>query len=393
MTRSGLASSRINLFSREALEDPYPRYKELRDTGPAVWLSRHGFAAISRFQDVRAALQNAGVFSSASGVAMNALANRAQQGTMLASDNPRHNALRAIVSRPLTPAAVRGLSNVIQSESDALVDRLVARQSFDAVRDLAWYLPLTVVSRLVGVPEDARARMPAWASAVFDASGPLNWRTLRSIPRMRAFLRYIMNPDLPGRLRPDGWGAMIFQAAERGEIDAAECQALLADYLAPSLDTTASATASLVWLLSQNPEQWDAIRADPTRIPNAVLEAVRLESPIPAFTRMVTQDIDVGGVAVRRGTRVYLSYASANRDERKWAQPDRFDVHRRSIDQLGFGHGVHSCMGMHLAQLEIRSLLQSLVSRVRRFNAGQPRRQLNNALRGFAYLPVCVEAA
>ena len=210
---------------------------------------------------------------------------------------------------------------------------------------------------------------------------------------MRSFVRYIMNPELPGRLRPDGWGAKIFQAARRGEIDIAECPALLGDYLAPSLDTTASAIGSVVWLLSQNAEQWDAIRADPSRIPNAVLEAVRLESPIPAFTRMVTEDVDVGGVIVRRGTRVYLSYASANRDERKWEQPERFDVNRRSIDQLGFGHGVHSCMGMHLAQLEIRSLLQSFVTRVRRFRAGQPRRQLNNCLRGFAHLPVSVELA
>jgi cytochrome P450 len=210
---------------------------------------------------------------------------------------------------------------------------------------------------------------------------------------MRSFVRYIMNPELPGRLRPDGWGAKIFHAAACGEIDIAECPALLGDYLAPSLDTTASATASLVWLLSQNPAQWDAIRADPSRIPNAVLEAIRLESPIPAFTRVVTDDVDVGGVTVRRGTRVYLSYASANRDERKWWQPDRFDVSRRSIEQLGFGHGVHSCMGMHLALLEIRSLLQSFASRVRRFDAGQPRRQLNNCLRGFGHLPVTVEPA
>jgi cytochrome P450 len=393
MMKAGFVISGINLYSKDSLENPYPLYKELRDAAPVVWMRRHRLAAITRFQDVRAALQNATVFSSASGVAMNAIANRAQKGTMLASDDPRHKALRAIVSRPLTPAAVRDLSEVIQRESESLVERLVARGSFDAVGDLAWHLPLTVVSQLVGVPEDARAQMPSWASAAFDASGALNWRTLKSIPRMRSFVRYIMNPDLPGRLRPDGWGAKLFQAAGLGEIDITECPALLGDYLAPSLDTTVSATASLVWLLSQNPEQWDAIRADPSRISNAVLEAVRLESPIPGFTRLVTEDVDVGGVTVQRGTRVYLSYASANRDERKWEQPDRFDVNRRSIDQLGFGHGVHSCMGMHLAQLEIRSLLQSFVSRVRRFRTGQPRRQLNNCLRGFAHLPISVEPA
>ena len=124
---------------------------------------------------------------------------------------------------------------------------------------------------------------------------------------------------------------------------------------------------------------------------NAISEVLRLESPVPYFTRMSVRDADVGGISLPSGSRVLVCYASANRDERTWPDPERFDVRRDGAkNQLAFGHGPHECVGMPLARLEMHSLFSALAKRVKRFTAGEPVRALNNNLRGFERLPMTV---
>jgi len=162
------------------------------------------------------------------------------------------------------------------------------------------------------------------------------------------------------------------------------------DYLGPSLDTTIFATANLILLFGTYPDQWDLVRKDPALIPGAINEALRLESPIRGFTRHLTDNATIGDVTVPNASRVLLLYASANRDERKWEGPERFDVRRRASDHLGFGNGTHMCAGLHLARLEMTALLEVLVEKVRHFDIGEPVLALNNVLRGLASLPVRV---
>ena len=165
---------------------------------------------------------------------------------------------------------------------------------------------------------------------------------------------------------------------------------MMNDYMGPSLDTTIFAVSSAIWLFAQHPEQWDAVRADPSLIPNAVNEVLRLESPIQGFSRMVTRDHVVDGVTIPANTRVIVLYGSANRDERKWEDPERFDVRRRASEHLAFGQGPHACVGMSLARLEIKALLTALAKRVTRFELGHTRRAINNVLRGFESVEVTV---
>jgi cytochrome P450 len=162
------------------------------------------------------------------------------------------------------------------------------------------------------------------------------------------------------------------------------------DYLGPSLDTTIFATANLILLFGRYPEQWELLREDPTLIANAINEALRLESPIRGFTRHLTADAAIGGATILAGSRALLLYASANRDERKWQDPERFDIRRRASDHLGFGNGTHMCAGLHLARLEMTALLEVLVEKVRRFELGEPVLAVNNVLRGLKSLPVRV---
>lgn len=376
-----------DLYADEAITAPYGHYQALRDLGGAVWLPRHQLWAISRFEDVRRVLLDHETFSSASGIAANAQMNAGPIGNTVTSDPPDHTKMRSVVRRPLAAPALQKISPRIHTEAEALVARLLERDGFD-IHDLARHLPVTVVSDLVGLPEQGRSSMLRWASATFDALGPLNDRAEKSMPSLQELRAYCEDARTLQALRPDGWAAALWQAAGRGEIEARRCPVMMRDYISPSLDTTIMATASLVWLLGRHPEQWEILRAEPSLIPNAINEAVRLESPIRGFTRKVRRECEVDGTALAQGDRVLVLYASANRDERRWDRPDAFDVRRDVRDHLGFGFGVHVCVGMHLARLEMSALLEALVRRVARIEVGRPQWALNNVIHGLASLPV-----
>lgn len=383
----------VDLYSDEVLHDPYPHYRALRELGAVVWLPRNGLHVVARFDDVRAALRNPAVFSSAQGVAANDQVNEISRGTTLASDAPLHDRLRAIIAAPLLPRALEDIAPQIRAEASLLIDHLVARGEFDAVTDLAQHLPLTIVSKLVGLEDYGRGSMLRWAAATFNVLGGMNERACAALKDVHDMRAYLGGAEIRSRLRPGSWGDRIFAAADRGEVEAERCPVLMRDYLGPSLDTTIFATANLILLFGRHPAQWDIVRSDPALIPTAINEALRLESPVRGFTRHLAADATIGGLTVPRDSRVLLLYASANRDERKWQDPEQFDVKRRANDHLGFGNGTHMCAGLHLARLEMTALLEVLVQRVAGFRIGEPVLAINNVLRGLASLPVQVTRA
>lgn len=383
-------SCNIDVYSDEVLDDPYPHYRRLRELGPAVWLPKNQLWAISRHKDVREALRNHQIFSSAHGVAGNEATNNASRGNLLATDPPQHDLLRRVVGAPLSPRALNPLRERLEASATALVDRLVERGSFDAVTDFAQYLPVTIVSELVGLPEEGRHNMLRWAAATFNQLGGENARTEAARPVTQEMREYTLTAT-PDKLRPGSWAAMLYEAGEQGVIPRSLCPVLMRDYLGPSLDTTIFATSNLILLFGQNPDQWDIVRADPSLILNAINECVRLESPIQSFTRRLLADYAVDGTRVPQGERALVMYASANRDERKWDRAERFDVRRKVGEHVGFGHGIHTCAGMHLARMEMQVLMQALTTRVRRFEIGTPVRAKNNVLRGLEHLPVRVQ--
>ena len=393
VSQGSIAKYDVDLYCDDVLDDPYPHYTKLRDLGAAVWLPRNGLFAVSRHADVRAALFDHAVFSSAQGVAANERTNAIARGNLLASDPPEHDLLRKVVGAPLIPRAVAGLKATIEPTAEQLIERLVAQGSFDAATDLAAHLPVTIVSELVGLPAEGRQNMLKWAAATFDQLGGENERTAHARPVTQEMREYATNVATPDRLKPGSWAARLYEAAADGVVPISMCPVLMRDYLGPSLDTTIFATASMIMLFGQHPEQWELLRRDPSLVANAVNETVRLESPIRGFTRCLTRDHAVGGVPLRAGDRVLLLFASANRDERKWDRPEQFDITRKVGEQVGFGYGIHTCAGMHLARLEMQSLLHALIPRVRRFNLGTPVYERNNVLRGLRSLPVTVEAA
>jgi cytochrome P450 len=378
----------LDLYDDAALGNPHPLYRRIRDAGPAVWLPAHGVFALGRFEDVRAALRADAVLVSGRGVALNDFVNALPSHTTLASDGALHRARRGVLMKPMMPSALPVVRATIERLAHELVAELTARPAFDGIADFARRLPVAVVSHLVGLPEEGRERMLEWAAATFDALGPANARARAGGPRLLAMAEYAAKLD-PAHVAPEGWAARLFAAAREGRLDEQDARGLLIDYIAPSLDTTILASGHLLHLLGRHPEQYEKLRADASLIPAAVHESLRFESPVRGFSRFVVEPYACGNVSLPAGARVLLLFGCANRDERRYADPDRFDVTRDARDHLGFGHGVHRCAGGHLAQLELEALLGALVARVRRIEVGEPEVLISNVLRGWRSFTAC----
>jgi len=382
-----------DLFTDEVLTDPYDLYRTLRDLGPVVRLTAHDVYAVTRYADVRAVLEDAEVFCSGEGVGFNDFINDAGRGTTLMSDGEQHERLREVIGRPLTPKALADLRPDAQALAEHLADELALRGSFDAVGDLAEVLPATWVPDLLGWPQEGRDRLIDWGAANFDALGPANARAEAAGPgvvEMATQAYHLAESPLP----EGSMAAGILEAAARGDIAPEQCPFALLDYLGPSLDTTISALGNAIWLFATHPDQWQLLRREPARVKHAFNEVLRIETPISAFTRVTARPATIGGVALPAGARVMVSYASANRDERRWDHPDAFDITRNSAAQLAFGYGEHACAGMGLARLEGAAVLGALVERIEHIELnGPPVRKLNNLIRSFASLPVTASAA
>ncbi|MDG5484157.1 cytochrome P450 [Mycolicibacterium gadium] len=388
-TRSGVPTYGSNIYTTDAIVDPYPHYAALRKLGPVVWLSRHRVYALPTFAECKAVLRDDTTFASEKGVALNALTNRLSRGTTLVSDGAEHDQRRKLVAHRLLPRALRGIDDDVQAQAAKVVDAALTRAEVDGVEDLAYALPMAVVPDLIGWPREQRTHLLSWGAATFDVLGPINRRALRSIPASLRMLGYARRVVHDRSLIEGSVDHEVLLAADAGKVSRAECAPLMIDYIAPSLDTTISAISNALHLFASHPDQWQLVREDPGIIPNAVNEIVRFESPLRAFGRRVTVDTDIAGHRIPAGAQVLVLYSSANRDELEWDTPDTFDIRRDATRHLGFGHGTHACAGQGLARLEIQAMLRALAERVERIElSGPPTWALNNIIRRHERLPL-----
>lgn len=376
----GCPSTAVDLWADDVLLDPYPVFAELRDLGPVVWLERHGVVALPRFEQVYAALADWRRFSSARGVGMDDQLNSFMGENVIASDPPAHDQYRKPLVDQLWPEGLAPFVPTVQATATRFADQAVRAGGFDAVADLCRPYSLTVVADLLGLPEDERRDYPGLAERAFNMFGPASERATDGFQAAAEIISRAMSSSEPGALIPGRRGEQLWDIGMPG---------LIVSYTWPGIDTTVNGLASAVLLFAQHPESWTHLRSDRSLIPSAFNEVLRLHSPVHFFTRSVNEDVTVAGVPLPVGTKVLVMYGSANRDERRFDDPDGFDIRRAGRSHVAFGRGVHLCAGMHLARIEAHSLLDALADRVNRFElAGEPRWTVNYTLHGLEALPV-----
>lgn len=387
-TADRIATVDVDLFSEASLRAPYEDYRRLRDAGPLVRLPRPDVVAIGRFADVQAALRASDVLVSGEGVGFSDAFNAQKGMNVLQTDGDLHRRMRLTIMRPLTPARLGEVRGTLKSMVAGRVAALAGQGWFDAMKELAAFLPLEAVSHLVGVPEAGRERMLEWASATFNLIGPDQFpEDLVSLGAARAFMAGLSEDTV----REGSWAGDLFAAARTGRLSQGEAIAALSAYLTPSLDTTILAKGFLLGNLAGDARQWRLLREKPEFIPSAVLETVRRDAVVRWFSRVAAEDYAVGDSVVPKGARVMLLYGSANRDERRYADPDRFDITRDARDHLAWGTGPHMCAGMNLARIEMEVLLEALVEAGVTLAAGEPVMGANRGLFGFAELPFRID--
>jgi cytochrome P450 len=395
MVASGVPTIDKDPYSTEYLIDPYPFHEELREAGPVVWLQPYGVWATGRYEHVRDILTDWQTFMSGAGVGLIDLRVDAWRppSLLLEADPPDHTVVRRIIERVLSPRAVKILRDRFQARAETLVDRLVGAGSFDAMEELARVFPVEAFADEVGVPEEGRENLLPYGDMVFNGQGPRNELFHAAMQNAAEVQAWIMASCRRENLAPGGFGAQIYEAADAGEITEEQAGMLVRSFLSAGLDTTVSSLGNAVHLFATNPDQWELLRADPSLARSAFEETIRLETPVQVFSRTATRDTEVGGASIAEDQRVMIFFGAANRDPRRWNDPDRFDVTRKASGHLAFGLGIHGCVGKPVARIEGEAVLGALARKVGSIElAGEPERHLNNTVRSFESLPVTFHA-
>ncbi|MGA8514202.1 MAG: cytochrome P450, partial [Burkholderiaceae bacterium] len=392
----GVPALDIDPFSHAFLTNPYPGYDQMREAGPLVWLSQYGIYATTRHTEVRTVMSDHANYISSAGVG---LANFNKEppfrpkSLILEADPPSHTKVRAVLARILSPKAVSQIRESFSVEADRLFDALVQRaargEMVDGVKDLAEPYPLKVFPDAVGLDALGRENLLLYGDMIFNSFGPRNDLLARATTRVGPVTAWIMAHCQRSMLRPGGFGDLIYQAADTGEITQEEAPLLVRSFLSAGVDTTVNGIGNALLCLAQNPAQYAKLRAEPRLARYAFEEALRLESAVQLFFRTTAQEVALAGHSIPAGSKVLAFLGGANRDARQWPHPTQFDIDRKPLGHMAFGSGIHGCVGQVVARLEGELILTALAKRVERIElAGEPVRRLNNTLRAMASMPL-----
>src|SRR5215213_9745177 len=394
---AGVPSLDVDPFSNEFFEDPHPVHEVLREAGPLVHLDKWGVYGVARYAEVHAVLNDPLTFCSSRGVGLSDFAKEKPwrpQSIILEADPPEHTRTRAVLSSVLSPTVLKQVRNDFAVAAAAKVDELLARQSFDAIADLAEAYPMSVFPDAMGLKQEGRENLLPYAGLVFNAFGPPNQLRQDAIDRSAPHQAYVAAQCQRDNLVPGGFGAAIHAHVDRGAITAAEAPLLVRSLLSAGIDTTVNGLGAAIYCLARFPDQLARLRADPTLARNAFEEAIRYESPVQTFFRTTTREVELGGHRIGEGEKVLMFLGAANRDPRRWENPDSYDITRRTSGHVGFGSGIHMCVGQLLARVEGEVMLAAIARKVASIEiTGPVKRRYNNTLRGLESLPITISPA
>ncbi len=380
-------------YTDSVLADPFSHHAGLRDAGPVVWLERYGCYGIARYAETQGALNDWQTYVSSRGVGLADFAHEEPwrpPSLLLEADPPLHNRTRGLMNKV---AALSGLKARLPEwceKASVLLQGLLDRgTAIDVVPDLSEAFPLSIFPDLIGLRDDGRENLIPYATSVFNAFGPRNALLERSLREAESATAWVAESCKRDFLKSDGWGAAVYAAADRGDCTPAEAERLVRSFLSAGVDTTVNGIANLVYAFSENPGEWQKLRAEPSLARKAIEESLRWGGVAQTFYRTTSRDVEVAGEVIPEGSKVLLFLAAANRDPRRWDDPDRFDITRNASGHVGFGFGIHQCLGQMVARFEAEAVLAALLAQVREIRpAGKPVRRANNTLYAISSLPI-----
>jgi len=374
-------------------EDPYPVYARLRAEAPAYRNERRGLWALSRHGDVKAAFRDWTQYSNRHGVGLDrdAFTPQAEQAaSFLAMDPPRHDRLRALVSKGFTPRRVAALEPRIRAIATAHLDAVAQRPRWDAIDDFAGKLPMDVVSEMLGIPAADREQLRAWADTVVHREAGVEGRPAAATDASRSLMGYFARTIAQRRAQPgdDLTSALLVAEIDGDRLTDSELMGFLFLMIIAGSETTTKLIGNALYWLWRNPSERARLREDAARLPQWVEETLRYDNSTQALARLATRDVELHGQRIHAGDMVVLLVGSANRDERVFDDPARYDILRDTSQSLAFGFGTHFCLGASLARLEARVGLEELWRRLPDYEidlAASSRVHSVN-VRGFAHL-------
>ena len=425
--------SLLNLQQEEIRSNPYPFYEQLRNQDPVHWDEELGFWVFSRYSDIDA-LYTDERFSRAQGLmrGFERLPESERQiaepvyhsfsQTVFYSDPPYHTHLRGLMNHAFTPRRVEQLRPSIQKLVDQLLDATQTKANIDLIRDLAYPLPVMVIAELLGLPAEDRDRFKQWSDDLFailgtvrHKSSDLLQRAAKSLAEMTDYVRDLSRqrrespqddlltallsvtadedvcPYPHGLSSSDGKGELIREKRIRSPLTEEELVANINILLSTGHETTTHLLGNGLLAL-QHPEQMQRLQAGSILLVSAIEEMLRYDSPVQITYRSALQDAQINGKLIRKGDLVNTIVGSANRDPERFAHPDRFDITRNEGRHLGFGRGIHFCIGAPLVRLEAEIVFETILRRFPHINLVTEKLewQEHPIFRGLKSLPVCL---
>ncbi len=397
MTGTKSAELYYDPYDPDIDDNPYPVWKRMREGAPLYYNEKYNFYALSRYEDVARELPNWQTYRSGRGTTADILFNNIEvpPGILLFEDPPLHDLHRRLLSRVFTPRRMLAVESLVRGFCVNELDPLIGCGGFDFIVDLGAMMPMRTIGYLLGIPEEHQERIRDRNNAYLDVAkgcepGDVNQKIFEeTIVMFAEFIEWraehpsddLMTDLLAAEIdEPDG---------TRRPLTRTEVLSYTAMIAGAGNETTTRLIGFMGQLLSDHPDQRRELVADPALIPGAVEESLRYEPPSPVQARYVARDAEHYGRAVPEGSFMLLLNASANRDERQFPDPDRFDIHRRG-SHLSFGQGLHFCLGSALARLEARVALEEVLKRWPDWEVdyANAKRAHTASVRGWARLPV-----
>ena len=378
----------VDLFSHESVRNARAVDDAVREFAPVVRLA-DGTVMITRHADVTAGLQDWHTFSSKSRPWHDPKSLRPE--ILLTDDPPRHTHVRQAMTAVLSTQVLAKLRPSFERDAAALLDDLLLHQGkiLDAVREVTQRFVYKALPDAIGLRVEGREHMYAFSHMVWATMGPENELFREAMVNLEPVLEWLEQCCDRDNLAEGGIGMALYGLADNEVITQAEAKLLLQTVLAAGADTTILTLANAIRAFALYPAEYQKIRLDPTLVRIAFDESLRWDSPSRMAGRITTREVDIEGHTVPAGQRVGLMFAAANRDPRAWSDPDRYDLSRDLKKQVGWGYGVHACVGRVLAQLEASTLLTEVARRVTRIElAGDPEPWMTTIGHGPAKLPI-----